>query len=1139
MPASAQTFRTADTLRFTGADTLSLRNPSPVPFSDSVQWLSDQPEGVSLRIEYSTGQVWLSRPAAAVLILHYRCWTSAPPPRIAIRSAPRPDSLAPEAYPDVFLEASPRSPVWDPGGSLTKSGSLTRGLTVGNNRSASVTSGLRLQIEGDLGDGLKVAGAVTDDNLPVQPDGTTQQLSDFDRVFLRVSKDGIGVTLGDFEISRKGSAFASYYRNVQGLQATYDRKETRLWLSGAVAKGKFHTNTLTPIDGVSGPYRLTGKNGERLFIVLAGSERVYLNGALLQRGENLDYVINYNTAEITFTARHVIANISRIVVDFEYNDRYFNRSLVVAGLEQELLGGRVKIQASYARDADNPRAPFDDPEAFFAVRDTLRSIGDALSQARTSGVFEAGYDPGEVRYARRDTLIGGILYERYLRSRDPAQAIYAIRFSFVGPGAGFYEPDPGDNENVFRWVPPDAAGKPAGTYAPVRSWVLPRNLQVADLIADARLSRYLRLRSEWALSSDDLNRLSPLDDQDNLGLAQRSSLVLERLPAGDSSWIDAEASVQTVSRRYTNLDRVYRAEYGRYWNFDESEPRRDEQIAQARVQYQYRSRLSLQAETGVRNTGPGRLNVRQVYTLNSRMPWMLQGTLTYTRLHSRNDSAAARSRWNRYEGEVFAPVRFLRPGMTLWIEDREERLRDSLRAGSFAFYDLKPYLRTHDLKTVQAEISANWRLDQEWAAGMQRPKSEAWTWQARGQFRPSPALNLQGTAAWRSLRPLDSAFAAGGLVPSKTFNTNLQASVAPRSRLVYFNALYEVSSERIARREIRYVEVMPGQGEYVWLDSLFNRDGVQDIEEFQLANNPLLGNFIRITLPSRELFPTTRSSLSGTLRWEFSQVIGQRKGLPGLLRQTRIQTVFRLNQNRSQSAAAPAQFPNPFRPFADTALLDAAYTLRQELTLFQNDPVGDIRWIYQDQSAKLFLTTGEELRSWRYHTFQQRLNLGENKSLELETRAGSKRTLAPEVPVRNFHIRFVETQPQFNLQAGRQLRVSAAYAYKFRRTVPDPAQPQVRLHAHKLILDGRWNIADRNNLFVRMELAQLGEQGEAGPSALYELREGLQPGLNAIWQGVLSYYLLENLELSLTYDGRIARQAPPLHTGRVQIRALF
>ncbi len=164
------------------------------------------------------------------------------------------------------------------GPNLQKSGTLFRGLTVGSNRDLSLNSGLRLQLSGKITQDIDVIASLTDENTPLQPEGTTQTLQEFDKVFVTVKGKNVSGTLGDFVLDQQGTEFGRVNRKLQGAEVTGDLREESmsgsLTVAGAISRGKFNTLQVTGIEGVQGPYRLTGKNGERTIIVIAGSERV-------------------------------------------------------------------------------------------------------------------------------------------------------------------------------------------------------------------------------------------------------------------------------------------------------------------------------------------------------------------------------------------------------------------------------------------------------------------------------------------------------------------------------------------------------------------------------------------------------------------------------------------------------------------------------------------------------------------------------------------------------------------------------------------------------------------------------------------------------------------------------------------------
>ena len=175
-----------------------------------------------------------------------------------------------------------------------------------------------LKIKGNLNDDYSVSGVLTDKTSPLQPIGNTRRLNDFDRVMVAIDGPALNAAIGDIDLQLNNGKFGKVDRSIEGV--TFRANSHRGSLSGALgfSYGKYHLLQIQGKNGKQGPYRLTGKEGEKFIIVLAGSEKIKLDDQLLVRGEDFDYIIDYNAAEIHFTQNNILSSNSRISIEFEY-----------------------------------------------------------------------------------------------------------------------------------------------------------------------------------------------------------------------------------------------------------------------------------------------------------------------------------------------------------------------------------------------------------------------------------------------------------------------------------------------------------------------------------------------------------------------------------------------------------------------------------------------------------------------------------------------------------------------------------------------------------------------------------------------------------------------------------------------------
>lgn len=209
---------------------------------------------------------------------------------------------------------------------LETKGFILRGLTGGNNQNAVTNASLDLSIRGKLSDKIGIRANIFDTNFPLQQGGYSQNITDFDRIFIELFTDTWNVKGGDIRLENKDSYFLNFNKQVSGVAITTKLgNDMNAFASGAIVRGKFSAFNFIGIENNQGPYKILGPNNEPAIVIIEGSDAVFVNGILLERGENKDYIIDYNLAEIRFTTTFPITNDMRIRVEFQYSDRNYAR----------------------------------------------------------------------------------------------------------------------------------------------------------------------------------------------------------------------------------------------------------------------------------------------------------------------------------------------------------------------------------------------------------------------------------------------------------------------------------------------------------------------------------------------------------------------------------------------------------------------------------------------------------------------------------------------------------------------------------------------------------------------------------------------------------------------------------------------
>ncbi|WP_432222436.1 hypothetical protein ACRASX_03555 [Flavobacterium sp. TMP13] len=1022
----------------------------------------------------------------------------------------------------TLYEIQPKKIVPTPFDGLTTSGSISRGITIGNNQNSVLNSNLDLQITGKLSEKVSIRASLQDNNIPLQDGGYSQKLDQFDNIFMELFSENWSIRAGDILLENNSSSFLRFNKKVQGLSLNFDfgkpENRTSVFASASLVRGQYAKSEFSGQEGNQGPYKLIGQNGEFYVLVISGSERVYVNGNLLQRGENNDYVIDYNAGEIIFTSLFTITSEMRITVEYQYSEQNFTRFVTYDGVKHTTKDWNFGTYL-YA-ESDLKSQPLQQNLNGNQVA-ILANAGDNTALMTAPSAYEEAYSENAVLYQK--IISNG--QEFFELSNDAALVLYNVKFSMVGAGKGNYTLQNNNTVNrTYEYVAP-VNGISQGNYAPVVKLIAPIKKQIATFFGQYNPSEKTNIDFELGLSNNDLNLFSTLDDANNSGAAGKLK-IKQRLFTGKYT-LDAYTDYQFVQETFQSVERLYNIEFSRDWNIPNLLSG-NKSLLHSGLTF---NRKKSATELSYLNYGFEKLDandnyhgIRQSlfgYLQNNH--WRIETQGSYLKSNSiEKDSRFLRNnskiQFNWSKNWLTAKVR---------LEDNEEKniLTQSLTNLSQRFTEYSFYAGRGDSTKVFVELGYLNRTNDSLQDGLLARVNHSQTWQIKSRLLQTTTRDLSVFANYRNLQ-----FEDPTQVSVASFNSRVLYNDRFFNQLLQSTTLYETTSGTIPQQDYTYVEVPAGQGVYTWID--YNGNGIQELQEFETAVFQDQAKYIRIFLPNRVYIKTNQNKFSQSLTFNPNQW-QNKKGFQKLLSNFYNQTAVLLERKVKNEGSGFEL--NPFDFNAENALgLNAS--IRNSLFYNRGKQKHSVTYTYLQNQSKNLLTIGSQdnknsSHQVQYnHLYQKSWLLG-FFTKSIYTTLNSKDyvdknyilngyQLAPKVSYlfsKNTSLDFFYEQTQKDNQIGnletlQQHRLGTSFSYAGDK---------------KVTLNGEFSLYE--NKFNGNELSSVG----------FQMLEGLQTGQNLVWRALIQKNITQFLDVNLNYQGRKGETGGTIHAGSVRLRAFF
>tara|TARA_B110000037_G_scaffold51957_1_gene63796 strand:+ start:13327 stop:16764 length:3438 start_codon:yes stop_codon:yes gene_type:complete len=1011
---------------------------------------------------------------------------------------------------------------------LASSGSISRGVTIGNNQNSVLNSELDLQISGKLNDKVTLRASIQDSNIPLQESGYSQQLDEFDQVFIEVFSDRWGIRAGDIDLENSESYFSKFSKRVQGLSLTTNFKtedsEFTAYAAGALVRGQFSSSQFVGQEGNQGPYKLVGPNNELYVLVVSGSETVFVNGVPVSRGATEDYIIDYNAGEIIFNATYPITSEMRITVDYQYSERNYSRFIGYAGSHYKTNKWTLDVSAYTENDIKNQ------PLQQALNSDQVTILSNAGDDQSLMIAPSASIEPfNENRILYKKTINNGV--EVFEFSTNPEDELYLVNFTAVGSQLGNYIIRSSNAiSNIYEYVAP-VAGLKQGDYEPIVQLVAPVKLQLAVVKGAFIPNEKTAIDFEFAASKNDLNLYSALEDENNTGVAGQFSLAHQLLKSTGQWALNVTSDIDYIQSNFRTIERLYQPEFNRDWNIEMLNNSQrlsdlgDQLFARVGAQFAHAEKGVLKYQFQQLNYGGNydgnrhlfftKLNLKRFQLFSNSSVLKTDGLITSSMFY-RSDNRFKYSYKKGWSGVNFSTEHNEKKKIELEVLDPISQKFQAYEVFTGIGDSTKVFVKLGYMHRVNDSIQNN-RLAK---------VNTSNTYYLDSKWIQTKNTTLSLYANYREFKTTNNSSPS-----QKSINSRLQYSQKLANNGIYWNTLFETNAGRLPQQDFTYVEVEAGQGTFVWFD--YNENGIQELEEFEVAQFQDQATYVRVLLPNQVYIRTHQNKLSQSLtlnpiQWANSP-LASKKFWSHFYNQTTF-LIDRKDKNNSESIRL-----NPFHTTEEEQLALQS-NFRNQLFYNRGKQHYTVSYSYSESKARNVLSFGYVAQYTLSHQINFSHKIQNQWLLSLQANVDQNRSESENFSSKNYQLKESLLSPKLSYLLDDNKRFDVFYQYqKKNNSIGDMEQLSQEKYGVSFTLTQNQNaaITGEFNYFSNTF------SGSPNTPVAYQILEGLQPGTNFTWSLIAQKKLTKFLDLNLNYFGRKSETSRIIHTGTVQLKAYF